>query len=245
MGETLSREIRLTNRPLGMPSEGDFELGQVMLPEIKEGQILIHNAYMSVDPYMRGRMHDRKSYVPPFKLGKPLEGGAVGQVIESKTEKYQVGDYVASMMGWREFFISDGKYLIKVDPDKAPIQAYLGIMGMPGLTAYVGLLDIGKPQEGETVFVSTAAWAVGSAACQIARIKGCRVVGSTGSDEKVSWLLDEAGIDVAFNYKNVENLVDELRKHCPKGIDVYFDNVGSKHLEAALLRQCGGHPEHR
>jgi len=234
MAETLSREIRLKNRPFGMPGEEDFELAQVMLPEINEGQILIRNSYMSVDPYMRGRMHDRENYVPPFKIGKPLEGGAVGQVIESKTEKFQVGDYVASMKGWREFFVSDGKYLVKVDPDKATIQAYLGIMGMPGLTAYVGLLDIGKPKQSETVFVSTAAGAVGSAACQIAKIKGCRVVGSTGSDEKVSWLLDEAGIDAAFNYKNVENLVDELRKHCPEGVDVYFDNVGSKHLEAAL-----------
>lgn len=234
MAETISREIRLKNRPSGMPSEDDFELAQVILPEIEDEQILVRNAYMSVDPYMRGRMHDREGYLPPFQIGKPLEGGAVGQVIESRSTKFQVGDYVVSMMGWRDFFICNGKYLIKVDPEKVPIQAYLGIMGMPGLTSYVGLIDIGKPKEGETIFVSAAAGAVGSAACQIARIKGCRVVGSAGSEEKVSWLVEEAGVDAAFNYKSVENLTGELQKHCPKGIDIDFENVGGKHLEAAL-----------
>jgi NADPH-dependent curcumin reductase CurA len=234
MAETSSREIRLKNRPLGMPGEEDFELAQVTLPEIQTGQILVRNAYMSVDPYMRGRMHDTESYLPSFQIGKPLEGGAVGQVIESKSSQFQVGDYVVSMQGWRESFISDGKYLVKVDPEKAPIQAYLGIMGMPGLTAYVGLLDIGMPKEGETAFVSAAAGAVGSAACQIAKIKGCRVVGSAGSDEKVAWLVDEAGVDAAFNYKDVDNLIGELRKHCSEGIDIDFENVGGKNLEAAL-----------
>ena len=234
MGETLSREIRLKNRPLGMPSEGDFELAQVKLPEIQTGQILVRNVYMSVDPYMRGRMHDREGYLPSFQIGKPLEGGTVGQVVESESTRFQVGDHVLSMQGWREFFISDGKDLIKVDPEKAPIQAYLDIMGMPGLTAYVGLLDFGKPKQGETVFVSAAAGAVGSAACQIAKINGCRVVGSAGSDEKVSWLVEETGVDAAFNYKNVDSLTHEFQSHCPDGIDIDFENVGGKHLEAAL-----------
>lgn len=234
MAETLSREIRLKNRPLGMPAENDFEIAEVLIPEIREGQILVRNVYMSVDPYMRGRMGERESYIAPFEIGKPLEGGAVGQVIESKGAQVQEGDYVLSNLGWREFFVSDGSDLVKLDPAEAPVQSYLGILGMPGLTAYVGLLDIGKPQNGDTVFVSTAAGAVGSLACQIAKIKGCRVVGSTGSEEKMDWLTKEAGIDVALNYKTSENLIEDLRRFCPEGIDVYFDNVGGTHLEAAI-----------
>ncbi len=234
MAETLSREIRLKNRPMGTPSENDFELTEVLIPEISEGQILVRNVYMSVDPYMRGRMGERESYIAPFELGKPLEGGAVGQVIESRSGQFRMGDYVLSNMGWREFFVTDGSDLVRIDPVVAPVQNYLGILGMPGLTAYVGLLDIGKPAKGETIFVSTAAGAVGSVACQIAKIKGCRVVGSTGSEEKSDWLTDEAGIDGAFNYKKSENLIEDLRRFCPEGIDVYFDNVGGTHLEAAI-----------
>jgi NADPH-dependent curcumin reductase CurA len=236
MAETLSREIRLRNRPVGMPSENDFELAEVLIPEIREGQILVRNVYMSVDPYMRGRMGERESYIAPFEVGKPLAGGAVGQVIESKSVEFQEGDSVMTNMGWREFFVSDGSDLVKIDPDVAPIQNYLGILGMPGLTAYVGLLDIGNPSQGETVFVSAAAGAVGSLACQIAKIKGCRVVGSTGSEEKIYWLTEEAGIDAALNYKTTENLTEDLRRLCPEGVDVYFDNVGGTHLEAAIER---------
>ena len=234
MAETISREIRLKNRPMGLPVANDFELAEVMIPEISEGQILVRNAYFSVDPYMRGRMREQETYIASFELGKPLDGGCVGQVIESRSANFQEGDYILGHKGWREFFVTDGKDLVSIDPEAAPIQNYLGILGMPGFTAYTGLLDIGQPKEGESVFVSTAAGAVGSLVCQIAKIKGCRVLGSTGSDEKVTWLLEEAGIDEAFNYKTTENLSDELQKKCPDGIDIYFDNVGGTHLEAAI-----------
>ncbi len=219
-----------------MPTENDFELAEVMIPEIEEGKVLVRNAYMSVDPYMRGRMGERETYIAPFELGKPLEGGCVGQIIETKNENFQAGDYILGHKGWREFFVSDGSDLVKIDPEIAPIQHYLGILGMPGFTAYVGLLDIGHPREGETVFVSTAAGAIGSVACQIAKIKGCRVIGSAGSDEKVAWLLEEAGIDTAFNYKTKEDLFETLLELSPDGIDVYFENVGGSHLEAAIDR---------
>ncbi|MGD9135488.1 MAG: NADP-dependent oxidoreductase [Desulfobacterales bacterium] len=234
MTQIKSREIRLKHRPEGMPQETDFDLVEVELPEIGEGEVLVKNIYMSVDPYMRGRMHDRKSYIPPFQLGMPLEGGCIGRVIESKNGVFQAGDQVAGMLGWREYFISTGQGLMKVDPAVAPIQSFLGTIGMPGLTAYAGLLHIGKPKQGDTVFVSAASGAVGSVASQIAKLKGCYVVGSAGSDEKVSWLLNEAAIDAAFNYKKVDDVIAEVGKHCPKGIDVYFENVGGVHLEAAL-----------
>jgi NADPH-dependent curcumin reductase CurA len=234
MNTHVSREIRLKNRPAGLPSESDFELAEVTLPPVGNRQVLVQNIYMSVDPYMRGRMVDRKSYVPPFQLNQPLEGGCVGRVVESKNDQFQAGDFVLGMSGWREYFISGGSGLTKIDPKVAPIQAYLGTVGMPGLTAYYGLLEVGKPKAGETVFVSAASGAVGSIVCQIARIKGCRVVGSAGSDEKAAWLLEEAGVDAAFNYKKAGNVMAEVGKLCPKGIDVYYENVGGVHLEAAL-----------
>ena len=217
-----------------MPKETDFELAETHISEISDGQLLIRNVYMSVDPYMRGRMKDRKSYAPPFQVGQPLEGGCVGQIVESRNNKFAPGDFVLSMLGWREYAVSDGSDLTKVDPNLFPLQAYLGTAGMPGMTAYVGLLDIGKPKAGETVFVSAASGAVGSIVCQIAKMKGCRVVGSAGSDEKAAWLLAEAGVDAIFNYKKVDDLIAEVGKHCPAGIDVYFENVGGMHLVAAL-----------
>ncbi len=234
MVETKGREIRLKNRPLGMPNESDFELAEVPIPEPGEEEILVRNIFMSVDPYMRGRMMDIESYIPPFQIGKPLEGGCVGQVLKSHGGKFQIGDYVSGMLGWREYYVSDGRDLTKIDPKIAPIQAYLGTLGMTGFTAYVGLLDIGQPKKGETVFVSAASGAVGAVVCQIAKIKGCRVVGSAGSDEKTAWLMDEAGADSAFNYRKVDHLTAELGRHCSNGIDIYFDNVGGKHLEASL-----------
>jgi NADPH-dependent curcumin reductase CurA len=234
MTEIISREIRLKRRPVGLPGEEDFELAETQIPGLRQGEVLIRNIYMSVDPYMRGRMYDRKSYVPPFEINQPLEGGCVGQITATENERFEVGDFVMSMLGWREYAVSDGGGLMKVSADLLPIQTFLGAAGMPGLTAYVGLLDIGRPKEGETVFVSAAAGAVGSVVCQIAKIKGCRVVGSAGSDEKVAWLMEEAAIDVAFNYKKVDDLIAEVGKHCPDGIDVYFENVGGAHLEAAL-----------
>jgi NADPH-dependent curcumin reductase CurA len=234
MPETMSREIRLKQRPTDLPQAHDFELVAMPIPEPQAGEVLVRNIYMSVDPYMRGRMRDRASYVPPFQLGQPLEGGCVGQVVQSNGSTFQVGDYVMSRRGWREYFVSGSSGLAKIDPARAPIQAYLGTLGMPGLTAYVGLLDIGQPQAGNTVFVSGAAGAVGSVVCQIAKLKGCRVVGSAGSDDKVRWLLNDAGIDAAFNYKQVERLSAQLAQDCPNGIDIYFDNVGGAHLDAAL-----------
>jgi NADPH-dependent curcumin reductase CurA len=217
-----------------MPKESDFELVRASLAAPGAGEMLVRNIYTSVDPYMRGRMVDRKSYVPPFRLGEPLTGGCVGQVVRSEGGPFQVGDYVLGMQGWREYYVSDGAGLNKIDPRIAPVQAFLGIVGMPGLTAYVGLLDIGQPQPGETVFVSAASGAVGSVVCQIAKIKGCRVVGSAGSDEKIAWLKDVAGVDAAFNYKEVGDLSAELGRLCPQGVDVYFENVGGAHLQAAL-----------
>jgi NADPH-dependent curcumin reductase CurA len=234
MTATVSREIRLKNRPVGLPSEHDFELAAVPIPSPGTGEVLVRNLYMSVDPYMRGRMLEQPSYVQPFPLGQALEGGCIGQIVESNGGTFQVGDHVLGRKGWREYYISDGTDLSKIDPALAPLQAYLGVLGMPGLTAYVGLLDIGRPQPGNTVFVSAAAGAVGSVVCQIAKLKGCRVVGSAGSATKVQWLQDIAGIDAAFNYKEVDSLTAELGKHCPHGIDVYFENVGGAHLEAAL-----------
>ena len=240
MASITSKEIHLKNRPQGLPAKSDFELAEVTLPAINDGEILIQNAYMSVDPYMRGRMYDHKSYFPPFQIGQPLEGGCVGRVIESKNEGFNVGDYVLSMLGWREYFVSGGDGLTKIDPSLAPLQAYLGALGMTVLTAYVGLLHIGELKEGQTVFVSAAAGAVGSMVCQIAKLKGCYVVGSAGSDEKVAWLVEEAGIDAAFNYKATDDVIAEVGRHFPKGIDVYFENVGGVHLEAALEHMNAG-----
>lgn len=234
MATQTSREIRFKERPAGMPTEDCFELAEVPVPTPKDGQILVHNIWMSVDPYMRGRMRPGKSYIAPFRIGSPLEGGCVGQVVASNADGFAVGDYVMSMRGWREHWVSDGMGVSKVDPKIAPVQAYLGTLGMPGMTAYVGLLKIGDIKPGETIFVSGAAGAVGSVACQIARIKGCGVIVSAGSDEKVAWLLEEAGVDHAFNYKKADSVLSALAKCSPDGIDVYFENVGGEHLDAAL-----------
>lgn len=232
----VSREICLTEYPVGMPTNNNFKLVQVEIPEpTKDGEFLVRNIWMSVDPYMRGRMRkEGNSYIPPFKLGQPLEGACIGQVIASKNNQFAVGDYVLGMCGWREYWLSNGLDIIKVNQKISPIQSFLGTFGMTGLTAYVGLLKIGELKDNEVVFVSAASGAVGSIVCQIAKIKGCRVIGSAGSEEKVKWLVDQAGIDYAFNYKQVGDISTELIKACPDKINVYFDNVGGKHLEAAL-----------
>lgn len=234
MNTVTSREIRLKSRPEGMPAVDNFELAESILPAPSQGELLVKNLYMSVDPYMRGRMFDRKSYLPPFQIGQPLEGGSVGEVIESNNDKFKSGDLVFGMLGWREYFVSGDKGLMRLDTADAPLSAYLGTLGMPGLTAYCGLLEVGRPKTGQTVFVSAAAGAVGSVVSQIAGIKGCRVVGSAGSDEKVAWLKQTAGVDAAFNYKTVDNLMKTVGELCPDGIDVYYENVGGEHLEAAL-----------
>lgn len=232
----INREIHLKSRPNGMPTEGNFELAETAIPQPAAGQFLVRNVWMSVDPYMRGRMMDRESYVPPFQVGAVLDGGSVGQVVESKNEGFAVGDYVCGFAsgGWREYYVTDGTMMQKIDPTLAPLQTYLGVMGMPGMTAYTSLLRIGEPKAGETVFVSAAAGAVGSVVCQIAKLKGCRVVGSVGSDEKVRWLLEQAGIDAAVNYRTCGGLHAAVSKACPQGIDIYYENVGGEHLEVAL-----------
>jgi len=227
-----SREILLTQRPVGMPTAAEFELTEVDVPEPTDGQILVENVCMSVDPYMRGRMMDRESYVPPFAVGETLTGGAIGRVIQSKHADYAEGDYVDSMFGWREAFCADAGWVNRIGELQAPASAYLGVLGMPGLTAYAGLLEVGELKDGETVFVSGAAGAVGSLVGQIAKIKGCRVVGSAGTESKIKWL-QELGFDYAFNYRD-GNLPQQLREGAPEGIDVYFDNVGGDHLEAAI-----------
>ncbi|MCY3901635.1 MAG: NADP-dependent oxidoreductase [Caldilineaceae bacterium] len=229
-----SREVHLRSRPHGLPSADNFALVETELPAPAGDQVLIRNRFISVDPYMRGRMRDTRSYTPPFGLDEPLTGGAVGEVISSASEEFDAGDFVLHMLGWREYALAEARGLTKVDPSLAPLQSYLGVLGMPGMTAYVGLLDIGEPQPGETVFVSGAAGAVGAQVCQIAKIKGCRVVGTAGSAAKTRWLEEVAGVDATINYKETSNLRRALKQACPDGIDVYFENVGGAHLEAAL-----------
>jgi NADPH-dependent curcumin reductase CurA len=223
----VSREVHLKSRPEGIPASADFEIVDVELNSLQDGQVLVQNSYMSVDPYMRGRMR------ADFKLGEVMDGAAVGKVIESNNDKFLVGDYVSHWKGWREHTISDGRDLAKVDPDLAPLSTYLGILGMPGLTSYGGLLVTGALKEGESVFVSAASGAVGSLVGQIAKIKGCKVVGSAGSDAKVAHLIEEFGFDHAFNYKTANPKL-EIANALPDGVDVYFENVGGPQLEAAL-----------
>jgi len=235
MPDRTSREIRLKSRPTGMPAPEHFELVEVPVPSPEEGQILVRNLWMSVDPYMRGRMKaGRGSYVEPFEVGQTLEGGAIGEVVESRNPAFKPGDHVLSMMGWRDWWVSDGTGVTRIEPAAAPLQSYLGVLGMPGLTAYAGLLRVAEFKSGETLFVSGAAGAVGSVVCQLGKIKGGRVIASAGSDEKIAWLREEAGVDYAFNYKRTDNLLAELRRAAPDGLDVYFDNVGGDHLDAAL-----------
>jgi hypothetical protein len=229
-----SREIRLKSRPTGMPSEANFELAISDLGAINAGEVRVRNVVMSVDPYMRARMMDRESYVPPFQIGQALQGHSIGQVVESRAGELKVGDYVSSMLGWREEFVSRPQGLMKVDPTLAPLGAYLGVLGMPGLTAYVGLLKVAGLKPGETVFVSAASGAVGAVVCQIAKAKGATAIGSAGSDEKCHWLKTVAGVDVAINYKTAGNLIQALKAAAPKGLDVAFENVGGAHLEAAI-----------
>ncbi|MGW4358511.1 NADP-dependent oxidoreductase [Streptomyces californicus] len=231
---TSSREWHLVARPHGWPEAEDFALREAAVTAPAEGRILVRNKHFSVDPYMRGRMNDVKSYTPPFKLDHPMDGGAVGEVVASNAEGFAVGDHVLHGLGWREIADMPAKHAVKVDPDVAPLSAYLGVLGMTGLTAYAGLFDVASFKEGDAVFVSGAAGAVGSQVGQMAKIKGAsRVIGSAGSDEKVKLLTEEYGFDAAFNYKNGP-VRDQLKEAAPDGIDVYFDNVGGDHLEAAI-----------
>ena len=235
MENGVNREIRLAARPVGFPKDSDFELAETPIPEPGEGEVLVRNVYMSVDPYMRSRMIDRKSYVPSFRIGEPLTGGAVGQVVESRSDALAVGDWVNSMQGWREYYTADGGALMKLDPELVPVSKALGVLGLTGWTAYVGLLDLGQPKEGETVFVSAASGAVGSIVGQLAKLKGCRAIGIAGGPEKCAMVVDELGFDAAIDYRE-EDVKKALRGHAPDGIDVYFDNVGGEILDAALAR---------
>jgi hypothetical protein len=235
MSNHKSKEIRLAKRPVGMPQPGDFEVAEVNVPNPGPGEVLVRNSYMTVDPYMRGRMVDRKSYVPPFQIGEALTGGAIGQVVTSNNDKFKVGDIVQNFNGWREWFVSNGNDL---QPQQlipgTKLGDYLGALGMPGMTAYAGLLRVGELKDGERVFVSAASGAVGQIVCQIAKAKGCYVVGSVGSDEKAAYLTKDLGVDKAINYKTCGDLQAAVAGAFPEGIDVYFENVGGAHLQAAL-----------
>ena len=231
---TQSREIRLKSRPTGMPTADNFELVTVDLPDPAPGQVQVNNTWMTVDPYMRGRMNDVKSYSPPFQLGEALQGGAIGVVAKSNDPSLKEGDLVQSFFGWREAFNAPAGAVQKLDTHGLPPQAFLGYAGMPGLTAYVGLLRIAEMKAGDVVFVSGAAGAVGSVACQIAKLKGHTVIGSAGGADKVAFL-KELGVDKAIDYKAEPDLTAAVMRAAPDGVDVYFDNVGGACLEAALM----------
>jgi NADPH-dependent curcumin reductase CurA len=230
---TSNHQFRLAARPVGMPKRSDWNYTEEPLRDLKPGEVLVKVHYISLDPAMRGWMNEGRSYVPPVGIGEVMRAGAAGRVIASKNDRFAVGDAVTGALGMQEYAFSDGAGLMKVDTKVAPLPVFLSTLGMPGMTAYFGLLDVGKPKAGETVVVSAAAGAVGSVVGQIAKIKGCRTVGIAGGAEKCRYLVDELGFDAAIDYKH-EPIVEALRKHCPKGIDVYFDNVGGEILDAAL-----------
>lgn len=229
-----TQQIILASRPKGLPVSDDFRMEKIDLPQLQAGQLLLKGRYYSVDPYMRGRMNDAKSYVPPFKIGQPLNGSVIGDVLESKSDQFKSGDMVIGQFPWQREFIVTEKEATKVDTNLAPARAYLGVLGMTGLTAYFGLMHIGKPKAGETVVVSGAAGAVGIVVGQIAKIQGCHVVGIAGSDDKVKLLKAEFGFDEAINYKTTPDMNKAIAAACPKGVDVYFDNVGGEISDAVI-----------
>ena len=246
MTKLMNCQIQLVSRPTGLPTAANFTLTRTEVEPLQDKQVLVRNLFMSVDPYMRGRMNDGKSYVPPFELGKPLDGGAVGEVIESRAREFKTGDAVISSFGWREYFIASPKELRLVSRDIQPLSVYLGALGMTGMTAWVGL-NLVEVKANDVIFISGAAGAVGNVAGQLAKLRGCRVIGSAGSAEKVKFLREECGFDIAFNYK-VAHVLKQLNLEAPDGIDIYFDNVGGETLEAALsalrvhgrIIACGG-----
>ena len=235
MATIVNRQVRLAARPVGMPKRSDWTYIEEALPEPAEGQLTVKVSHLSLDPAMRGWMNEGKSYIRPVGIGEVMRAGGAGKVVASKHPDFRVGDEVAGSFGVQEYAISDGKGVRKVDTRFAPLTTYLGALGMPGMTAYFGLLDVGKPKPGETVVVSGAAGAVGSIVGQIAKIKGCRAVGIAGGAEKCRYLTEKLGFDAAIDYKG-EDVKAALKKSCPDGIHVYFDNVGGDILDAALAR---------
>ncbi len=227
------QQIQLARRPKGVPAHDDFRFETIAVPEPKDGEVLVKTSYVSVDPYMRGRMQDTKSYVEPFALDEAITGGVIAEVL-TDGDQLKKGDVVIGNLAWQEYSAVNESALRKLDTDIAPAQAYLGILGMTGLTAYFGLLDIGRPKKGETVVVSGAAGAVGSTVGQIAKIKGARVVGIAGSDEKIAYLKEELQFDEAINYKTADDIQKALEQACPDGVDVYFDNVGGPISDAVI-----------
>jgi NADPH-dependent curcumin reductase CurA len=235
MTAPLNRQFLLAQRPVGLPSRDTFSYVETPLGEPGPGEILVKNLYLSLDPAMRGWMNDARSYIPPVGLGEVMRALGVGEVIASQHPDFTVGDHVNGALGVQDYFLGEPKGFYKVDPKRAPLPLYLSALGMTGMTAYFALLDVGAPKAGETVVISGAAGAVGSVAGQIAKLKGCRVVGIAGGAEKCKLLIDELGFDGAIDYKN-EDVVAGLKRECPKGVDVYFDNVGGDILDAVLTR---------
>jgi NADPH-dependent curcumin reductase CurA len=231
----MNHAILLDKRPAGRPELSDFNLVTEEKPQIQSGEVLLRTSYVSVDPYLRGRMNDAKSYIPPFELQRPISSGIIAEVVESDHASLSKGDYVSGMLEWKEYQKSDGQGLTKVDTTNVPQSAYLGVLGLTGLTAYLGLTEIGKPKKGETIVVSGAAGAVGSVVGQIGIILGCRVVGIAGTDEKVEMLKSDFGFDAAINYNTTSNIAEALAAACPDGVDVYYDNVGGAISDAVLF----------
>jgi len=229
-----NRQWHLASRPTGEPTMENFELVEADVPDPGPGEALVESRYLSVDPYMRGRMRDAESYAEPWDVGEPMKAGVVGEVVESNHPRFEPGDMATGELLWAEYATADGDALQPVDPDLAPVSTALGVLGMPGRTAYFGMLDVAEPEPGDTVLVSGAAGAVGSVAGQIAKLNGCRVVGVAGAEEKIHWLTGELGFDDAINYKETENLRAAVAEACPEGIDVYYDNVGGPVTDAAF-----------
>jgi len=232
----MTNQIILKSRPIGIPTPGNFEKRMVEIPAITSGMVRLKAHTFSVDPYMRGRMSDAKSYIAPYSVGEPIVGGGIARVVESNADGFNVGDFVLGMIPWQEEMVVDSIGLQVINGNIAPLSYYLGILGMPGLTAYFGLLDIGKPKRGETVVVSGAAGAVGIVVGQIAKIQGCRVIGIAGNDAKVNYLLNELHFDSVINYKTTKNLYAAIASACPSGVDVYFDNVGGEISDAVVAQ---------
>ncbi len=228
------KQIVLASRPKGMPTKDQFRTETTTLPTLQDGEVLTKALYFSVDPYMRGRMNDAKSYVAPYKIDEPISGGGIGKIVETNSPSFQKGDVVQGNFPWATESIHKADTLQKIDTDLAPAPYYLGILGMPGLTAYFGLLHIGKPKEGETVVVSGAAGAVGIVVGQIAKIKGCRLVGIAGTDEKIKMLKEEFHFDEVINYKTASDMKTAIKENCPDGVDIYFDNVGGSISDAVI-----------